>query len=218
MQIDEFCARYGENPRKIADILREWQLTELDTLLRTLDDQHDQLIGSAVIAGDALYGDGILDQIPQDLRDAFTNLMGEKADTYKKMRHILRSKIQSTSGGYLPFDDDHVRGFISKLQGQVGENIFQRHVGSAAELAESGSQEAWDVVVKHADGVNEYVQVKLYGDPQKVVHHMIEVQEKVANGLIEGCNHETVQQIDFAVTQAQIAVLRAAPTLSVSSA
>src|SRR5579863_688298 len=172
---------------------------EVDVLLRTLRDQHDQLIGSAVIAGDALHGDGILDQIPQDLREAFTNLMHEKAANYEEMRQILRGKIQSTAGGYLPFDDDHIRGFISKLKGQIGENIFQQHVGSAAQLAESGSQEAWDVAVEYPDGAHEYVQVKLYSDAQKVVGHMVKVQEKVASGLIEGCNHETVQQINFAV-------------------
>jgi len=199
MTIDDFCARYSEGRRRIDDVVRAWQLAELDGLLRTLRDQHDQLIGAAVIAGDALRGDGMLDQIPQDLQDAFANLMHAKAGTYDEMRQILRSKIESSAGGYLRFDDDHVRGFISKLKGQIGENIFQRHVGSAAQLAESGSQEAWDVAVKHADGAHEYVQVKLYGDAQKVVQHMVKVQEKVVNGLIEGCDHETVQQIDFAV-------------------
>jgi hypothetical protein len=98
-----------------------------------------------------------------------------------------------------PFDDDRVRGFISKLKGQIGENIFQRHVGSAAELAPSGSQEAWDVAVQQADGAYEYVQVKLYGNPHKVVALMCEVQDKVARELIKGRAGDTVHAIDFAV-------------------
>lgn len=199
MKIDEFCARYSGGRRNIDDVLRAWQLAEFDDLLRTLRDQHDQLVGAAVIAGDAIDGDGMLDQIPQQLRDAFASLMHAKADTYDEMRQILRSTIELPGGGYLRFDDDHVRGFISKLKGQIGENIFQRHVGSAAQLADSGNQEAWDVVVKHADRAYEYVQVKLYADAPKVVQHMVKVQEKALNRLIEGCDHEKVEQIDFAV-------------------
>ena len=199
MNIETFRAQYGGNAHNIKEVMRQWQLIEIDGLLRTLRDQHDQLIGSAVIAADALHGDGMLDQIPSELRAAFVNLMHERADTYEEMRHVLLRTIQSNDGGFLSFDDNHVRGLINKLKGQIGENVFQQHVGSAAELAHSGSQEAWDVAVKQADGAYEYVQVKLYADPRDVVSHMIKVQEKVAHGWIDGCAGDTVHQIDFAV-------------------
>jgi hypothetical protein len=199
MTIDDFCVQCGGNTRKINDVMRQWHFNEVDALMRSLGNQHDQLIGSAVIAGDALHGDGMLDQIPRQLRDAFVNLMHEKADTYEKMRQILLEHLRADEGGFLSFDDRHVIGFISKLKGQIGENVFQHHVGSAAELAKSGSQEAWDLAVKQANGVYEYVQVKLYADPHDVVRQMLKVHEKVANGWIEGCAGETVHQIDFAV-------------------
>jgi len=199
MNINEFCEQFGGDSRSINEVMREWQLNETEVLLRTLRDQHDQVIGSAVIAGDALNGDGMLDQIPRELKDAFTNLMHEKADTYEEMRQILLRGIQDGDGGFLSFDNDRVCGLINKLKGQIGENVFQHHVGRAAELAHSGSQEAWDVAVKQADGAYEYVQVKLYADPNDVVKHMLKVQEKVANGWINGCAGETVHQIDFAV-------------------
>ncbi|HVC99273.1 MAG TPA: hypothetical protein VND64_36750 [Pirellulales bacterium] len=200
MNIDEFCTQFGDNVRSIDDVMRNWQLEEIEGLLRTAREQHDQLIGSAVIVGDALHGGTLLDEIPKDLKDAFVQLMHKKADTYEKMRQILLEKVRADDGGFLPWNDPHVVGFISKLKGQIGENHFQHHTGSAAVLAESGSQEGWDVAVKQADGAYEYVQVKLHADPHGIVRHMLKVQKKVEAELIKGFDGETtVKQIDFAV-------------------
>jgi hypothetical protein len=201
MKIDEFCGQFGGNTRNINDVLRRWQLNELDGLLRTLRDQHDQLIGTAVIAGDALHGDGMLDQIPHELRDAFVNLMHEKADTYEQMRQILLHHIRADNSGFLSLDDGHVVGFISKIKGQIGENIFQHHVGTAAHLAPSGCQEAWDIWLDNGEDGHEYVQVKLHASASKIVSYMRIVQEKVANSSIEGWHSETVHNIDFAVPE-----------------
>ena len=96
-------------------------------------------------------------------------------------------------------DDPHVLGFVNKLKGQIGENNFQRAVGSAAQLATDGSQEGWDIAVAQPDGTHEYVQVKLYASPSAVVQKMREVHAKLENGLIKGCNGEPVDRIDFAV-------------------
>jgi hypothetical protein len=201
MNIDEFCAQFGSNARNINDVMRQWQLEELDGLLRTLEDQHDQLIGSAVIVGDALHGGTLLDQIPRELKEAFANLMHEKADSYEQMRQILLHNVRADNGGFLSFDDRHVLGFISKLKGQIGENLFQHHVGSAAALAESGIQEGWDIAVKQADGLHQYVQVKLYDNPYGVIRHMLKVQQKVMDEKLLGVNHEVVKHVYFAVPE-----------------
>ncbi len=133
------------------------------------------------------------------LRDAFANLMHDKANSYGQMRQILLDHIRAGDGGFMALDDPRVVGFISKLKGQIGENVFTYHVGGAAALAESGSQEAWDVAVRQANGAFEYVQVKLYASPSDVVRQMLKVQDKIVNGCIHGCAGETVRQIDFAV-------------------
>ena len=201
MDIEEFCTRFGDKPRSIEEVLRRWQFDELDGLLRTLGNHYDQLIGSAVIVGDAMHGGTLLDQIPPEVKQAFTNLMHAKADTYQEMRQILLDHCQLADGSYLSFEDARVLGFVSKLKGQIGENLFQQHVGKAAMLADSGSQEAWDVAVKQADGMHHYVQVKLYSDPHKVVRQMIKVQERLLDGDLLGVNHETVGQVYFAVPE-----------------
>lgn len=201
MNIDEFCAQYGDNARDIKDVMRSWQLEQLDGLLLTLGHQHDQLIAGSVIVGDALHGGTLLDQIPPELKAAFSNLMHEKADTYESMRQILLDHVQDDHGGFLSFDDRHVVGFISKLKGQIGENLFQQHVGGAAVLAESGSQEGWDVAVKQAEGLHEYIQVKLYDEPGGVIRHMLKVQQKVIEHQLTGIDHETVQHVYFAVPE-----------------
>jgi hypothetical protein len=154
-----------------------------------------------VFAGDALHGDGFRDQISPTLRDAFRELMNEKADTYNKMREILADKIRGGDGEFLSLHDRRVQGFVSKLKGQIGENLFKRHAGSAARLADSGCQEGWDVVIDQRDSVHEYVQVKLYASPNNVIRKMLEVHEKVQGGLIQGVDGEIVEQINFAIPE-----------------
>jgi len=202
MNIRDFYAQYGGNTRKINDVMRQWQLVELDGLLRTLRNQHDQLIGSAVIVGDAIHGGTLLDDLPRDLKDAFFGLMHEKADTYREMREILLDHMHADNGGFLPLGDRHVVGFINYLKGRIGENLFQHHVGSAATLAELVNQEGWDVSVRQADGLQHYVQVKLYDKPYGVVRHMLKVQRKIAAQTITGIDHHTpVDHIYFAVPE-----------------
>ena len=198
MNIDEFCDRYGADVRQIESVADQWQATEIDSLLSKLE---GDVVGNATIVGDALYGDGLRDQIPVDLKDAFLKLMGHKAATYREMRQILSDKIHNSDGGFLSFDDRHVVGFANKLKGQIGENTFVKTVGSAAKLATSGSQEGWDVSIAETDGTHRYVQVKLYASHSAVVSKMREVHDKVANGLIEGCDGQAVTRIDFAVPE-----------------
>jgi hypothetical protein len=198
MNIDEFCTRFGSHVRPIDAVAEEWNIAEIDRMLARLD--HD-FIGDATIVGDAIHGDGIRDQIPRQLGDAFRGLMKEKANSYREMRQILSERVRDSDGEILSFRDPRVIGFVNKLKGQIGENEFQRHVGSAARLASSGSQEGWDVVVTQSDRAHEYVQVKLYSNPNDVVRKMHEVHEKLSNGLIDGVDGETVEQISFAVPE-----------------
>ncbi|MBM4076549.1 MAG: hypothetical protein FJ267_13040, partial [Planctomycetes bacterium] len=198
MKIEEFSSLYGQNVQPIDAVCQKWTFSEIDLMLQKLD--HD-FVGATVVIGDALHGDGIRDQIPNELRDAFAGLYREKADTYAQMRAILAEKVGDGNGGFLSLNDPRVLGFINKLKGQIGENEFQRHVGAVAQLAKSGSQEAWDVAVSQPDGAHEYVQVKLYTDPNNVIEHMRAVQEKVAAGLIEGIDGEKVEHINFAIPE-----------------
>lgn len=198
MTIDEFCVQFGNDASSIDVIAQRWSVAEVDRLLARLD---QDFIGHATIVGDALHGDGIPDQIPRQLAEAFSALMKEKADTYRQMRQILAERIRDGDGDLLSFQNPRVVGFVNKLKGQIGENEFQKHAGVAARLASSGSQEGWDVVVSHAEGEHEYVQVKIYTNPGKVVQQIQKVQEKLDQGLIEGVDGETVEHISFAVPE-----------------
>ncbi|MDB5344738.1 MAG: hypothetical protein JWP89_3115 [Schlesneria sp.] len=198
MRIDEFCTTFGEGVKSIDAVNQEWHIAEIDRMLGKL---HTDAIGTGVMVGDALHGDGFRDQIPSELRDAFRALMHKKADSYNEMRQILADKIRDGDGDFLSFRDRRVQGFVSKLKGQIGENLFKEHAGAAAQLAESGCQEGWDVVVAQRDGLHEYVQVKLYANADNVIRKMREVHEKVSNGLIEGVNGETIERIDFAIPE-----------------
>ncbi|HEY4260359.1 MAG TPA: hypothetical protein VGM98_09370 [Schlesneria sp.] len=198
MRIEEFCVTFGEDIKSIDAINQEWHIAEIDRLLGKL---HADAIDAGVLVGDALHGDGLRDQIPSELRDAFRALMHRKADTYNEMRQILADKIRDADGDFLSFRDRRVQGFVSKLKGQIGENMFKEHAGAAAQLADSGCQEGWDVVVRQPDGLHEYVQVKLYANADNVIRKMREVQEKVSNGLIDGVDGEKIGRIDFAIPE-----------------
>jgi hypothetical protein len=211
MSIEDFVSQYREDSRNIHSIIKEWQISEMDTLLQTacnhseatlgMNETIDSGIGGAVVIADAILGGTLLDQIPQDVQEAFANLMGDKADTYSKMRQLLLSHLKNDQGTFRAFDDCHVVGFVNKLKGQIGENIFKSQIGLAATLAESGSQEGWDLAVNKGQGLHEYVQVKLYHSPRGVVQHMLAVHEKLLEGSIKGVGHETVQKIYFAVPE-----------------
>lgn len=212
MTIDEFCRLHPGGVRGIQSVVQDWHISEIHHLIdaacksglpspanTSIGEALQSVAGDAVIAGDALRGGSLLDQIPKAVQEAFANLMGEKAESISDMRRILLSHLQAADGGFRSFEDRGVMGFISKLKGQIGENLFQEHIGRAARLAPSGSQEGWDVAVQQADGAYDYVQVKLYGSASGVVRHMLDVQQKTFDGRLAGVDKETVSKVFFAV-------------------
>jgi hypothetical protein len=212
MTIDEFCRLHSGFVRDIASVMQDWHIAEIDGLLdaackvggpaaaeTSVVEALRGAAGDAVIVGDALRGGALVDQIPKAVQDAFVNLMGHKADSLSEMRQVLLSHLKGADGSFRSFDDRAVMGFISKLKGQIGENLFRDHVGHAASLATSGSQEGWDVAVQHADGAYHYVQVKLYGSASGVVRHMLDVQQKALDGMLTGKGGEAVNKVFFAV-------------------
>jgi hypothetical protein len=70
-----------------------------------------------------------------------------------------------------------------KIQGQMGEDVFVRLVGSTARLAANKSQEGWDVWVIRGD-YTQYVQVKVYADADGVGSHLRKLQERLQEGTI----------------------------------
>ena len=187
--IGEFCDRYSGSPtQSFKAICDRWDKEEeLDNLLQSS-------VGSGVILGDLLVGDGLNDQISPELLYGFTGLMGQKADSYPEVRNILLDKLQD--------GDRAVFGLINKIKGQIGENQFLQEsqaAGLNARLAELGNQEAWDVAIDHIDGTTQYVQVKMYSDAGGVVRDMQDVSQKLAGGedILDG--DRVVETIAFAV-------------------
>ena len=205
MNIEEFCQLHKGEVRDIQNVTRDWHLTEIDELLVAACEHGRQgetlreAVGTAAILGDAVRGGSMLDQIPPAVQDAFVKLMGVKPGNMSEMRSLLLSYCTADDGSFLSFNDRSVLGFISKLKGQIGENLFAEHVGSAASLAASGSQEGWDVAIRQADGTFQYVQMKLYGSASGVVQHMVDVQQKAAAGTLTGVGNDTVSKVFFAV-------------------
>lgn len=184
--IEEFCSSHDTGKQNADNIFRQWvHEKEVDSFLTTP-------VTGGVLVGDLLCGDGLEDQVSPELLEACSDLMKEKADSFDEVRQILLEKLEN--------GDASVRGWISKIQGQIGENEFINHVGSNAHLAESGSQEGWDVAIEHSDKATQWVQVKTYSDANGVMEHIHKVQEKVDAGLIKD-GDQIVDKIDFAVPE-----------------
>jgi hypothetical protein len=158
---------------------------------KKVDDFLFHSVGGGIIVADLLLGDGLIDQdaIAPEVLAGFKNLMKEKADSLEEVRAIFFEKMNN--------GEESLAGLINKIQGQLGEDQFVDAVGSAAQLANSGSQEGWDVAIDRGD-FNQYVQVKVYNDADEVIERILETNQKVAAGFISG-NGEIVERIDFAV-------------------
>jgi hypothetical protein len=180
MNIKDFTKKYKNQKTKSLESLKDRWIAE---------SKADDLLGSPIMTGvllsDALINGVQIDSVSEDVRQAFQGLMKGKVDSYSELRELVVEKYEKSP--------QSVEGLISKIQGQYGENVFIEKIGSGAELAKDGSQEGWDVKIPRDYG-NEYIQVKVYNDPNAVIEHIQRVNEKVSNGGIED-----VKQINFAV-------------------
>lgn len=192
MNINEFLLKYRQDSRPIEEIISLWSA-------KTLTDKFlNQKVGEGIILADLLLGDGIFDKnslllskVSIESIEAFKNLMGEKADDISKVRELIVEKFVD--------GDSSVSGLISKIQGQIGEDIFKSTFANV-ELAESGSQAVWDAA-RITDSGTQYVQVKIYKDPSQVINKIKETNEKVSSVEIIGIENEVVTSVDFAVNE-----------------
>lgn len=182
MTINEFIKKHGDRSENINTVLKKWAFKkEIDDFLGT------PIMGGYLV-GDLLIGDGLPDAISSDLKEGFSELMKEKADSYEEIRNIIIQKDDISIKSIL--------GLKNKIQGQLGENLFKENV-EGAELARSGSQEAYDIFLKES---SRHIQVKVYEDANSVIDKIQEVNEKVDAGLIDEYGNK-ITQVDFAVNK-----------------
>lgn len=189
MDINSFLKQYKVDPDFDSNAFFEKAKKdrEIDALLGTT-------ITAGVTLGDYLIGDGLGDQMSDELYQGFKGLMGDKINSYSDVRDILVEKVE--------LGENSVFGLINKIKGQLGENQFLKEAQEAgvnASLAESGSQEAWDVAIENS-GEMQFVQVKLYSDPDAILNEITKVNDKITEGNLL-FNDTPITQIDFAVPE-----------------
>ena len=181
MSIAQFANKYSTASRPIERVAQRW----------VVEKEVRDFLGTTVMAGatvaDLMIGDRLVDTISSEVKVAFENLMGSVADSREEIEHLILEKIE--------IGDKAVFGLINKIQGQLGEDLFVRAVGSGAQLAESGSQADWDVRVNYEDAFK-YVQVKVYENANAVP--LENLKDKLeAGGVFD--HGEVVNQLDVAV-------------------
>lgn len=190
MSIQNFYQKYGAKRKPIAGVLDQWNEEKVTDDLNTL-------ITAGILTADGAIGDGLTDRISTDLHTGMSELMKD-IESYGDARAYLRATLEK--------GDESIRGTISKIKGQIAENHFIEASGANARLAASGSQEGWDVAVDHGDWI-QYVQVKAYANPDRIISKMLEVHEKTTSGVIFD-NEDVVTNIDFAVPYDIIELVR----------
>jgi hypothetical protein len=170
-------------------IFRRWLLEK-----EVQDFLHLNVTGGIILV-DVLTGHGMQDTISPQLLAACKNLMGDKIASADQINQMLVDRMMD--------GDAAVLGFINKIKGQIGEDVFvdtANHAGLSAHLADLRNQEAWDVAVTSHDGVTEYIQVKTMASPDAVIEHMKSVADKVLAGTITD-GDKVVHDISFAVPE-----------------
>lgn len=147
MKIVEFAEKYCDSSRLIECTVRRW-IAE-----RRVNDFLGAQIMAGVTISDLMIGDGLVDTISPEVKEAFHNLMGSGFETRDQIKELILEKMER--------GNDSVRGLMNKIQGQLGEDIFKGMMGRTAQLAESGSQSDWDIRLLRDERLT-LVQVKAY--------------------------------------------------------
>lgn len=181
MSIKDFVSKYCNTQTvPIKSLVNSW----------VAEKEARDFLGMKIFGGVTIL-DAILDSenttISPEVREAFTNLMGDAANSKDEIVEIFKEKAL--------LGDASIEGLKNKIQGQIGEDFFREAAGASASLAESGSQEGWDVMINR-DDFTQYVSVKVYKDPREVLEIMKETNLKIMMG-DEGLSGAT--KIDFAV-------------------
>ncbi len=183
MNIQAFMNKHTTKPQPIEKLVKKWVCEKRVT------DFLNTSVMEGVLVVDLFCCEGLLDQLPSEVQDGFAELMQEKADTPLEIKRLIIERFEKS--------EESINGLINKIQGQIGENEFVKQMGSAAALADSGSQEGFDVVINAAGG-KKYFQVKIYDDANGVMSHIEKTQKKIDASEIT-YNNEAVTKIDFAV-------------------
>ncbi len=183
MKIEEFKSKYDSGVvGQMSDLLKR------SVKRRRADD----LLGVEITAGLTLadlLSEGRLNDAPvsNEVKETLSALMGDKVDTQDEAINYFREVIEK--------GDASVEGLVNKLKGTLGELKFQQSFGDGIQLAESGSQEGFDLITD--DG--KFIQVKMYQDAEGVIDAIEKNAEKMADYeiLYDG---QYVEQIDYAVS------------------
>ena len=169
MKIDAFLKKYGKTRSKqeVSKIMKRWQA----------HDFMDRFLGTTVAPGiftiDILTGEGLVDLSPE------LRALAEKVSGGHQTKQEIKDFLVENVGK----DDSVIQGHINNFQGKIGEWRFENISNKNIELAQADNQAVVDFKRNTAEGV-EFVQVKVYSDPNDVIEKIREANQKVAGDTI----------------------------------
>lgn len=188
----------------MSNLLKKWdrELNETisieDFLKKAINYKKKQDILETTIVGSYT----LLDALDGQIKDP--RIAREVQETLKELsqgKFVNETAMQDYFKGMIERGDKSVNALVGKLKGTLGELEFKHHIGDdMVKLSESGSQKGWDLAINR-DGVEEYIQVKMYKDPNVVIHKIKEVQKQLVNDEILNDNGEIVNNINWAVSK-----------------
>lgn len=187
MKIDEFYEKYNTKDIFSAEFLTDkWEKeTAVDNFLNST-------VTGSVTVTNLLIGDKMLDQVSPQLLEALQNSLSKKPQSYDEARNYLLKKLED--------GDKSVFGNINNIKGKIGELEFKsiaEEAGLNVRLAPSLNQQGWDAAIDHPD-YTEYIQVKMYSDPNQVEYAVKNLQEQLEEGLIKD-EGNVISKVTFAI-------------------
>ena len=186
MTADEFISKHDSTDTSHAStIFSRWKA---DRIL-------NEAIGGGVILSDLIHGDGLGDQVSEDVLEAFHNLTGGKVHTYEQARERITEQLAENGGNV----SSH---WVSTIKGRYGENQFLEEADQlegTVRLSGLNNQEGYDIVQVTPEGATRYIQVKTSDDPNYILREMESLNQKLEAGKVTTSDGEVVEKIEFAI-------------------
>ena len=169
MNIKQFCKKHGKKNQKISEIVKKWKTR--DSVEKFLD----LTLAPSITMMDMLTGDGFMDFKPNPLTIEAMKIAKINCETPEEIKNYLTEKLLQ--------GDESVQGAVNHLQGYAGEFQFENLSNGTIKLANSSNQEVVDAMRETENG-REFIQIKVYKDPDGVIEKIKEANEKIEDGVL----------------------------------
>ena len=181
MNIEQFFKKYKKKQnQKISEIVNKWQINDSVNKFLGLT------VAPSIVIMDILIGNEFIDFTPNPLTiEAMKIAKGSFQTSTEIKNHLIEQLLKGNKS---------VQGAVNRLQGYAGEAQFKNLSNGTISLAETPNQKVVDAM-RETDNGKEFIQIKIYKEPNKVIEKIKEANEQINNKSIFWKNSEGIDDI-----------------------